>query len=191
MGQQPKINSLEGCCPVSIHAPARGATRVPRCHHGGGGVSIHAPARGATAPEVMAEERTSSFQFTHPQGVRHVIILDESSLFKFQFTHPRGVRHVYVGAHWSDILFQFTHPQGVRPHHRHSHLTEDLFQFTHPRGVRQQIKAFSNYCIDVSIHSPARGATADQSLLQLLHRCFNSRTHEGCDSRPAIPIGYA
>ena len=29
-------------------------------------VSIHTPVRGATAPEVMAEERTSSFQFTHP-----------------------------------------------------------------------------------------------------------------------------
>ena len=36
---------------VSIHAPARGATRIADRHgNAGEGVSIHAPARGATAP---------------------------------------------------------------------------------------------------------------------------------------------
>ena len=61
--------------PVSIHAPARGATvffdymrQLPQ-------VSIHAPARGATA-EVLDCRETAKFQSTRPRGARqHVSII--------------------------------------------------------------------------------------------------------------------
>ena len=35
-------------CPISIHAPARGATSACPCYHHSTLISIHAPARGAT-----------------------------------------------------------------------------------------------------------------------------------------------
>ena len=55
-------------------------------------VSIHAPARGATRLSVAGCPLILKFQSTHPRGVRlnpsHFIIL----LMVFQSTHPRGVR---------------------------------------------------------------------------------------------------
>ena len=43
---------------------------------------------------------------------------------------------------------------------------EELFQFTHPRGVRLSSSVDLIGSVDVSIHSPARGAT--DGLLVLL-----------------------
>ena len=55
---------------VSIHAPARGATRVAYIEvRAVVGVSIHAPARGATKNNIRMCFRTA-FQSTHPHGVR-------------------------------------------------------------------------------------------------------------------------
>ena len=57
---------------VSIHAPTWGATGVPHFLHPQSPVSIHAPTWGATS---MATTRhsTSSFQSTHPHGVRRTL----------------------------------------------------------------------------------------------------------------------
>ncbi len=55
--------------PVSIHAPARGATRSPKNKVLSFGVSIHAPARGATLPISYSDDLVL-FQSTHPRGVR-------------------------------------------------------------------------------------------------------------------------
>ena len=55
---------------VSIHAPARGATRVRAAHQGGAQVSIHAPARGATRPTISPTTRRFGFQSTLPHGER-------------------------------------------------------------------------------------------------------------------------
>ncbi len=58
--------------------------------------------------------------------------------------------------HWR---FQFTHPYGVRPQRVSASGLKIEFQFTHPYGVRL-------------IMSCRRGVRK---------RCFNSRTHMGCD----------
>ena len=55
-------------------------------------------------------------------------------------------------------MFQFTHPRGVRQWAVVQQEFDFEFQFTHPRGVRHVI--------------PLEGVS---------RRCFNSRTHEGCD----------
>ena len=54
-GERP-TNSSSGSsrCPVSIHAPARGATEVTGENWSPDRVSIHAPARGATCPVDIA-----------------------------------------------------------------------------------------------------------------------------------------
>ena len=55
---------------ISIHAPARGATSscpwLDECVY----ISIHAPARGATGLRQKPLSLESSFQSTHPRGVR-------------------------------------------------------------------------------------------------------------------------
>ncbi len=54
---------------VSIHAPARGATRIPVLLVEPLRVSIHAPARGAT-PHPRRPPTAPSFQSTRPRGAR-------------------------------------------------------------------------------------------------------------------------
>ena len=99
----------------------------------------------------------------------------------FQFTHPRGVRPAITPSCISMDMFQFTHPRGVR-HLRNNVISgEAMFQFTHPRGVRQTDAAALRVPLRVSIHAPARGATAPPSATLARIWCFNSRTREGCD----------
>ena len=48
-GERHALSEVVYCEPeISIHAPARGATRSPRLEEGVTNISIHAPARGAT-----------------------------------------------------------------------------------------------------------------------------------------------
>ena len=54
---------------VSIHAPARGATRRAMSPTLGVNVSIHAPTRGATLSGTTSTS-PSLFQFTRPRGAR-------------------------------------------------------------------------------------------------------------------------
>ena len=61
-------NQLRGR--VSIHAPAKGATRHGHGPHRGDAVSIHAPAKGATSPR-MRKSRYETFQSTRPRRARH------------------------------------------------------------------------------------------------------------------------
>jgi len=57
---------------VSIHAPARGATREFYIDFTSPRVSIHAPARGATCAKKYGAI-PKRFQSTHPRGVRLTI----------------------------------------------------------------------------------------------------------------------
>ena len=165
------------------------------------------------------------FQFTHLRGVRRALFKRRARLRQFQFTHPRGVRQPIFDADFIANWFQFTYPRGVRPRCRSEHSCQVSFQFTHPRGVRL-LCAHANYpqgCFNsrtregcdhtvksksgsntVSIHAPARGATALAVSLgvptgfQFTHprgvrrrpKCvfghipsFNSRTREGYDRK--------
>ena len=54
---------------VSIHAPARGATRLAQGFRVDHAVSIHAPARGATGDADLGH-RSRKFQSTRPRGAR-------------------------------------------------------------------------------------------------------------------------
>ena len=76
---------------ISIHAPARGATkewtpvdeRLP--------ISIHAPARGATVYKQI-QDALHRFQSTLPRGERQDCILPKRFIRRFQSTLPRGER---------------------------------------------------------------------------------------------------
>ena len=56
-----------------------------------------------------------------------------------------------------------------------------VFQSTHPRGVRRSEGRHSQWRVQVSIPAPTRGATQQVRKLPSRCRCFNPRTHEGCD----------
>ena len=78
--------------PVSIHAPARGATRCFFGGSGADGVSIHAPARGATFCLSVTKNR-----------------------FCFNPRTREGCDISYAGNDMLRCWFQSTHPRGVRP----------------------------------------------------------------------------
>ncbi len=101
---------------VSIHAPARGATRADHGRMSYRSVSIHAPARGATRYDRAVNAGQPEFQSTPPRGGR-------------PSTRPRHVRSIVVSIHApargatqvpggrSSVIqwFQSTPPRGGRP----------------------------------------------------------------------------
>ena len=100
---------------VSIHAPARGATRGRQPFLEAPAVSIHAPARGATLDVVNGAFRTTMFQSTRPRGARLYL----SSIFRFvevcfnpRAREGRDLPSFVVVA--STCMFQSTRPRGAR-----------------------------------------------------------------------------
>ena len=101
---------------------------------------------------------------------------------KFQSTRPRGARlrrrraarprHYFnprarEGRDKPPIQFtpeiaefQSTRPRGARPNHPIPHIAASIFQSTRPRGARLKHGVLCWGWIEISIHAPARGATA-------------------------------
>ena len=109
----------------------------------------------------------------------------------FQFTHPRGVRPEGV---------QYSSPKSRRFNSRTrkgcdemSCLSSSLnrkFQFTHPRGVRHRPHRRRPLRQAVSIHAPARGATAGQLSLACL-AAFQFTHPRGVRHLRGDPLGHA
>ena len=122
---------------VSIHAPARGATMLLICLSSAVIVSIHAPARGATWRQQESHHRSLLFQSTLPRGERRASILRQRRRWRVSIHAPaRGATKSAI-----DLLL------------------EQL----------------------VSIHAPARGATGSGEAAGLLGHSFNPRSRAGSD----------
>ncbi len=121
--------------PVSIHAPARGATVRVDHFLGRYAVSIHAPARGAT------QARS---------------ILDGRSLVSIHA--PARGANALCGRLEAANSFNSRAREG-RDNHQQGATTMNEFQFTRPRGARLTLRALLRRSRRVSIHAPARGAT--------------------------------
>ena len=79
----------------------------------------------------------------------------------FQSTLPRGERHLQIVK--ADVLvfkFQSTLPRGERHAPRHFGVGSSEFQSTLPRGERPDHIKRRRQTNQISIHAPARGATA-------------------------------
>ena len=166
---------------VSIHAPARGATGLkwgrhffhtsfnPRARKGrdlpreaGVGVqqvSIHAPARGATDCDWWWTH-LMGFQSTRPQGARQEMNAYHGNALMFQSTRPQGARPKLKVMKKFSYWFQSTRPQGARRFDRSGSNQYGKFQSTRPQGARPIMETWTYRCSMVSIHAPARGATA-------------------------------
>ena len=173
---------------VSIHAPARGATKIavrwfasatrPACFNprprargatltkGRNGlpvekarVSIHAPARGATRVSRSPVRSRTSFNprprtggdVTVPRGLTYELL--------FQSTPPHGGRPVGIRLLFEMVPFQSTPPHGGRLAVPRGLTYELLFQSTPPHGGRPERRCNDADADAVSIHAPARGAT--------------------------------
>ena len=121
---------------VSIHAPARGATRTgtcatssscsfnPRAREGRDVlghaltrprfVSIHAPARGATRSHSLSLALSVSFNPRAREGRDQCNKRCNEALSGFQSTRPRGARPLILGAIVWVGKFQSTRPRGAR-----------------------------------------------------------------------------
>ena len=147
-------------------------------------VSIHAPAWGATQRPLPASPPGSTFQSTHPRGVRLSAGTTLHFTDQFQSTHPRGVRR--------------SHGQCSAPHRTSFNprtrvgcdgkpicnaRAKKAFQSTHPRGVRQNCRRRQKNYKKVSIHAPAWGATHPTFPSLRPRPRFNPRTRVGCDQK--------
>ncbi len=105
---------------ISIHAPARGATRAPAKRQKIRQISIHAPARGAT---LQLNSPTSCRQNFNPRTREGC---DGVNLLGF-YAHKNFNPRTREGC---DVFDGFNCPVQVS------------FQSTHPRGVRHEIDSF-------------------------------------------------
>ena len=197
---------------VSIHAPAWGATSPVLEKASSLIVSIHAPAWGATPRLRRSFGPSRCFNPRTRVGCDACDVSGSDAPTTFQSTHPRGVRlqnnrpldvvgHVSIHAPaWgaTGILIGLGHIALVSIHAPAWGATSRKvittprrgeFQSTHPRGVRLMHGQFFPGEAFVSIHAPAWGATrchAHQPLPSFL--CFNPRTRVGCDhgTAPAL-----
>ena len=161
-------------------------------------VSIHAPARGATINERVGKKLETPFQSTHLREVRPETPKPKATPKKFQSTHLREVRLGYTFRTRIKSTFQSTHLREVRPlrwrrgdrrgcfnprtcERCDIYINTNLelvaeFQSTHLREVRHRNTLTTDRRVHVSIHAPARGATGRLSRRKSLRRMFQS-TH--------------
>ena len=127
-----------GELPVSIHAPARGAT-------GCGGDMINSAKgfnprtrEGCDWGRYGFPESLRLFQSTHPRGVR--LSFAHTPIQEFHRFNPRtreGCDQGDIGSLHIAQRFQSTHPRGVRLAVIFFPGQASQFQSTHPRGVRR------------------------------------------------------
>ena len=124
---------------VSIHAPARGATRRDNPGFYRIVVSIHAPARGATCPSLLTVAALL-FQSTRPRGARRVLTSILSSFASVSIHAPaRGATSTGKPLK-RNMSFQSTRPRGARHAARKASELLTEFQSTRPRGARLGIQ---------------------------------------------------
>ena len=98
-------------------------------------ISIHAPARGATLP-IQPLSILQSFQSTLPHGERHFSYRRPCGKNKFQSTLPHGERPVRSSRSRSSTVFQSTLPHGERLVITLQSPSPSTFQSTLPHGER-------------------------------------------------------
>ncbi len=120
---------------ISIHAPARGATRQTSHDYKRPKISIHAPARGATTNWRRCRAKETISIHAPARGATDINV-PEVLYTVFQSTLPRGERHNPA-----------IHPRHTADFNPRSREGSDC-------GVEHQVRGRL-----ISIHAPARGAT--------------------------------
>jgi len=144
--------------PVSIHAPARGATRSTRCEWLTFWVSIHAPARGATKARAHSAIQ-DWFQSTPPHGGRRPASFSHRTGERVSIHAPaRGATEMKMKIKDMPIGFNPRPRAGGDICRRRKGGSRICFN-PRPRAGGDEGRISPNSPFGVSIHAPARGAT--------------------------------
>ncbi len=167
---------------ISIHAPAKGATiaertikpvlifqsTLPRRERltlmivacgGTENISIHAPAKGATRQQII-RLHCERFQSTLPRRERQNNSTNNDTFSLFQSTLPRRERHDRKTKISRFVEFQSTLPRRERLHFQFSMLRIKCHFNPRSREGSDLIRAIVARFTLISIHAPAKGATA-------------------------------
>src|SRR6266545_3510980 len=190
--------------------PPHGERRLPRrrgevCD----GVSIHAPARGATRIVMSSPPFSIRFNPRPRTGSDAARRKGSTSGRVFQSTPPHGERPRGARGPATSTSFNPRPRTGSDGRRRSREAGHGLFQSTPPHGERRGGIAHDRAASKVSIHAPARGATeADQPFLPFRgfqstpphgerraaavlpgpDRGFNPRPRTGSDAVQSIPL---
>ena len=143
-------------------------------------ISIHAPARGATKSS-GDHAVLQGFQSTLPRGERRVYEITKRGTRRISIHAPaRGATTRIIQLSRGSELFQSTLPRGER--HPATLLIQSDVNFN-PRSREGSDRKGCRHCClwCISIHAPARGATKGMvwNIVQCRH--FNPRSREGSD----------
>ena len=126
------------------------------------GISIHAPARGATRVSHVWDNYKRYFNPRSREGSDEVLRHVHAGVGVFQSTLPRGERpSTGPGIAAIAVLFQSTLPRGER---RNKQNSKGLGRHFNPRsreGSDVNVNHDEAIRLCISIHAPARGATAE------------------------------
>ena len=115
---------------------------------------------GCDRPPVVLSANPSSFQSTHPHGVRPAVRRGHCKAVGVSIHAPTRGATSYGRLKISHgFEFQSTHPHGVRQNGLAKVAEQYVFQSTHPHGVRLNACQKAIHQFIVSIHAPTRGAT--------------------------------
>ena len=143
-------------CPLSIHAPARGAI-ISHFDIGAAVIlSIHAPARGAINYSSILSTANSLSIHAPARGAIFPSICLGAIVFPFQSTLPHGERYDTVSTVGEQVLLSI-----------HAPARGAMYRMDHP-GMRMQL----------SIHAPARGAI-DRFYISVFKGFFQSTLPHG------------
>ena len=191
---------------VSIHAPARGATRAitsmtakswcfnPRARAGrdkipailtGGARCFNPRARAGRDTGRRSRARVPCDVSIHApaRGATRRTAGSIPAGVWFQSTRPRGARHDRIAAHRAEERFQSTRPRGARPGRARAQRSSGSSFNPRARAGRDlPATILISRRQAVSIHAPARGATRSLPYFPQVRFCFNPRARAGRDA---------
>ena len=198
LGHDPPVTACATPGRVSIHAPARGATRLCSADRAAAPDARFNP-RPRTGGDAMhsydAEPRsTNTFQSTPPHGGRH-FFLRSFSIPCFSRFNPRprtGGDRAETSATWASRAptFQSTPPHGGRRFANRIGVTQPMgsFQSTPPHGGRPARSNLNRHVVLQTCFNPCPRTGGDSDRCGCARRdgCFDPRPRTGGDVLPRL-----
>ena len=144
-------------------------------------VSIHAPARGATRSALLLPPVKRVFQSTPPHGERLIAVSTTLTRGEFQSTPPHGERPAYPAVYSRVRRFQSTPPHGERRlRQRLSYGRVRVSIHAPARGATVNVGNFFIYLGSFNPR-PRTGSDYSTCLVCTGYTCFNPRPRTGSD----------
>ena len=145
-------------------------------------VSIHAPARGATKWQMRLSKVLYQFQSTHPHGVRRLCGVRYTNARDVSIHAPARGATITFCLSAITCLFQSTHPHGVRRADLQALKAGDPVSIHAPaRGAtkKQTRRLTRRYCFNPRTRT---GCDSGSPVTRRTQIRFNPRTRTGCDT---------